>query len=113
MLDNSVTGQGPEGNRLEHAMGAKTESLDPPHNYVPWIVVDGEHDNETQQAAMDNLLALVCKLYKVGVLNKIQRIQFAKFSREQNQPNVRTRNISFLEAEQIISNCLTCKLYNF
>ena len=69
MIDNSVTGQGPEGNRLEHAMGAKTESLDPPHNYVPWIVVDGEHDNDIQQAAMDNLLALVCKLYKV-VLEK-------------------------------------------
>ena len=49
-------------------MGAKTESLDPPHNYVPWIVVDGEHNNELQQAAMDNLLALVCKLYKVVVL---------------------------------------------
>ena len=61
--------QGPEGNRLEHAMGAKTESLDPPHNYVPWIVVDGEHDNDIQEAAMDNLLALVCKLYKV-VLEK-------------------------------------------
>jgi len=56
--------KGPEGNRLAHAMGAKTESLDPPHNYVPWVVVDGEHNNEIQQAAMDNLLALVCKLYK-------------------------------------------------
>ena len=52
-------------------MGAKTESLDPPHNYVPWIVVDGEHNNELQQAAMDNLLALVCKLYKVVVLTSI------------------------------------------
>ena len=52
-------------------MGAKTESLDPPHNYVPWIVVDGEHDNEIQQAAMDNLLALVCKLYKVVVVKSL------------------------------------------
>ena len=67
----TVSAQGPEGNRLEHAMGAKTESLDPPHNYVPWIVVEGEHDNELQQAAMDNLLALVCKLYKVVVLTSI------------------------------------------
>ena len=52
-------------------MGAKTESLDPPHNYVPWIVVDGEHNNEIQQAAMDNLLALVCKLYKVVVVKSL------------------------------------------
>ena len=52
-------------------MGAKTESLDPPHNYVPWVVVDGEHNNEIQQAAMDNLLALVCKLYKVVVVKSL------------------------------------------
>ena len=24
-------------------MGVATEKLSPPHNYVPWIVVDGEH----------------------------------------------------------------------
>ena len=48
-------------------MGTKTESLDPPHNYVPWIVVDGQHDDEIQNAAMDNLVGLVCKLYKVTV----------------------------------------------
>ena len=73
--------QGPEGNRLEHAMGAKTESLDPPHNYVPWVVVDGEHSNEIQQAAMDNLLALVCKLYKVivVVVKSFVELNFHKF----------------------------------
>ena len=45
-------------------MGTKTESLDPPHNYVPWIVVDGQHDNEIQTAAMNDLVGLVCKLYE-------------------------------------------------
>ena len=29
--------KGAEGNKLEHAMGVKTESLDPAHNYVPWV----------------------------------------------------------------------------
>ena len=59
--------QGAEGNRLEHAMGAKTESLDPPHHYVPWIVVDGEHTDQIQNQAMDNLVGLVCSLYKVRI----------------------------------------------
>ena len=47
-------------------MGAKTESLDPPHQYVPWIVINGEHTNELQTEAQTNLVALVCKEYKVG-----------------------------------------------
>ena len=67
-------------------MGAKTESLDPPHNYVPWIVVDGEHDNETQQAAMDNLLALVCKLYKVGELKKYREYNLLNFPGNKTDP---------------------------
>jgi len=55
---------GKEGNKLEHAMGAKTEALDPPHNYVPWIVVNGEHTDQLQNAAQTNLVGLVCSLYK-------------------------------------------------
>ena len=46
-------------------MGARTESLDPPHNYVPWIVVDGKHTDELQEAAQTNLVGLVCSLYQV------------------------------------------------
>jgi len=56
--------QGSEGNQLEHDMGARTESLDPPHNYVPWIVVDGKHTDELQEAAQTNLVGLVCSLYQ-------------------------------------------------
>eukprot|EP00090_Calanus_glacialis_P005123 TRINITY_DN1393_c0_g1_i4.p1 TRINITY_DN1393_c0_g1~~TRINITY_DN1393_c0_g1_i4.p1 ORF type:complete len:242 (-),score=65.48 TRINITY_DN1393_c0_g1_i4:299-1024(-) len=55
---------GKEGNKLEHAMGAKTEALSPPHKYVPWIVINGEHTDELQNEAQTNLVALVCKLYK-------------------------------------------------
>ena len=46
-------------------MGAKTEALDPAHEYVPWIVVNGKHTDEIQTQAMTNLVALVCKLYEV------------------------------------------------
>ena len=42
---------GKEGNKLEHSMGVKTESLDPPHKYVPWVVVNGEHTDELQEKA--------------------------------------------------------------
>ena len=42
---------GKEGNKLEHSMGVKTESLDPPHEYVPWVVVNGDHTDELQEKA--------------------------------------------------------------
>ncbi len=40
--------QGKLGNILMHQMGKKTESLDPSHTYVPWIVVNGQHTEEIQ-----------------------------------------------------------------
>jgi len=55
---------GPEGNKLEHAMGAKTESLSPPHKYVPWVVVNGEHTDELQEKAQRDLVGLVCSMYQ-------------------------------------------------
>jgi len=56
--------QGAEGNSLEHEMGVKTESLSPSHTFVPWIVVNGQHDDKIQMRAMQDLLALVCDLYQ-------------------------------------------------
>ena len=38
--------QSSEGNALLHYMGVATEQLSPPHNYVPWIVVDGVHNEQ-------------------------------------------------------------------
>jgi interferon gamma-inducible protein 30 len=46
-----------------HKLAQKTASLNPPHNYVPWIVVNGKHTDEIQHAAQDDLLGLICKLY--------------------------------------------------
>ena len=56
--------KGPEGNELEYAMATKTKDLSPAHKYVPWIVVDGTHDDATQQAVQDSLLDFVCQHYK-------------------------------------------------
>eukprot|EP00088_Acartia_fossae_P022310 TRINITY_DN23550_c0_g1_i1.p1 TRINITY_DN23550_c0_g1~~TRINITY_DN23550_c0_g1_i1.p1 ORF type:complete len:230 (-),score=26.19 TRINITY_DN23550_c0_g1_i1:51-740(-) len=55
---------GLEGNLLEHAMGLATEQLEPKHTYVPWIVVNDVHNNDIQEAAMKDLIGLVCSLYK-------------------------------------------------
>ena len=51
---------GPQGNELEHANGVRTETLSPPHNYVPWVVLNGQHTDEIQKRAESDLLGLVC-----------------------------------------------------
>mmetsp|Transcript_2663 Transcript_2663/g.6231 ORF Transcript_2663/g.6231 Transcript_2663/m.6231 type:complete len:285 (+) Transcript_2663:165-1019(+) len=52
-----------EGNELEHEAALRTDSLDPPHKYVPHVVVDGEHTDEIQDAVTDSLLNYVCGAY--------------------------------------------------
>merc|ERR1712083_406317 len=49
---------GAEGNALMHAVANRTESLDPAHKYVPWIVVDGVHAEEVEQRQWLTSLAL-------------------------------------------------------
>ena len=44
--NKSFVVQSSEGNALLHYMGVATEQLSPPHNYVPWIVVDGVHNEQ-------------------------------------------------------------------
>ena len=52
-----------------HKIAQKTESLNPPHDYVPWIVIDGMHTEKLVDEAFKDLKGLVCKLYS-GVLPK-------------------------------------------
>jgi len=52
------------GNQLEHEMALLTEKLNPPHQYVPWITLNGVHTEEIQRAAQSNLLKLICDSYK-------------------------------------------------
>ena len=55
--------EGAEGNGLVHDYAVRTAKLDPPHTYVPWIVVGGRHDDDAQEAISDSLLKYVCDNY--------------------------------------------------
>lgn len=59
----SKCAHGSDGEKLMHEYAVKTGSLNPPHKYVPWIVINGEHTEELEQEAFDDLVGLVCKLY--------------------------------------------------
>ncbi|CAF4193246.1 unnamed protein product [Rotaria sp. Silwood2] len=52
------------GNQLQHMYAVQTESLQPPHKYVPWITVNGKHTEEMEHEAERNLIKLICKYYK-------------------------------------------------
>lgn len=53
-----------KGNQLQHEMAVKTKSLDPPHEYVPWITINGMHTEAIQEEASKDLLGLICRTYK-------------------------------------------------
>ena len=55
------------GNQLQHINAVKTEILQPPHKYVPWITVNGQHTEDMQEQAQQDLIKLICKTYKVFI----------------------------------------------
>jgi len=54
------------GNKLQHDNAVKTENLQPQHQYVPWVTVNGEHTEHIEQEAERDLVRLICKTYKVN-----------------------------------------------
>ncbi|XP_061797647.1 gamma-interferon-inducible lysosomal thiol reductase [Nerophis lumbriciformis] len=55
---------GDEGNQLMHQNALKTQALVPPHRFVPWVTVNGEHTDDLQRKATTSLFTLVCSMYK-------------------------------------------------
>ncbi|KFR04804.1 Gamma-interferon-inducible lysosomal thiol reductase, partial [Nipponia nippon] len=51
--------QGDAGAALMHRNAQLTAALDPPHQYVPWVVING-----LQAQAEASLLGLICRLYQ-------------------------------------------------
>merc|ERR1719503_88026 len=50
--------------KYEHALALKTDALSPSHQYVPWVVADGVHSDDINDAVYDSLLKYVCTNYK-------------------------------------------------
>lgn len=55
---------GPDGNEYMHEMAAATRSLNPPLNFVPWIVVNDVFSDAVQRQALDDLAGVICTFYK-------------------------------------------------
>ncbi|KAJ0020952.1 hypothetical protein Pint_32476 [Pistacia integerrima] len=54
------------GTELELKYAAETNSLEPPHQYVPWVVVDGQPLYEDYE----NFISYICKAYNGTALPK-------------------------------------------
>eukprot|EP00808_Paulinella_micropora_P028858 g32536.t1 len=50
-----------DGNKLMHSFAQKTNNLDPPHQFTPWVVLNGSPLTQTQLELP--LTAIVCKAY--------------------------------------------------
>ncbi|XP_041059644.1 gamma-interferon-inducible lysosomal thiol reductase-like [Carcharodon carcharias] len=60
-IENCVTGN--LGNKLMHQNAELTKALNPPHEYVPWILVNGKHTEDLEDEAVNSLFNLVCSMY--------------------------------------------------
>jgi len=59
-----VCANGDLGNSLVHAAAVVTEALIPAHQYVPWVVVDGEHNVASEGLILTNILSFICNNYQ-------------------------------------------------
>nr|CAD7450304.1 unnamed protein product [Timema bartmani] len=50
------------GDQLTVYNGNRTTSFSPKYAYVPWVAINGVHNNETKDTARKDLLATICKL---------------------------------------------------
>lgn len=65
------------GNSVQHQNAVETENLRPASEYVPWIVLNGQHSEKIQSAASTNLVKLVCQSYKVIFLLKFISFEYS------------------------------------
>ncbi|XP_017491966.1 PREDICTED: uncharacterized protein LOC108380108, partial [Rhagoletis zephyria] len=59
----SACANGPQGAKLIAANKAKTDALNPAHQYVPWILINGVHTEDLENKCLANLLGYLCKNY--------------------------------------------------
>jgi len=55
-----------QGAKLEHLAGLNQDALNPPLQFVPWIVINGTHTDSMQNSAENNLTRYLCDLQWVN-----------------------------------------------
>ncbi|XP_015923199.1 gamma-interferon-inducible lysosomal thiol reductase [Parasteatoda tepidariorum] len=53
------------GNNLLYQMGKKTDSLNPPHTFIPWITINGRGGQNLNDLANHNLMNVICEQLSV------------------------------------------------
>ncbi|GAV66567.1 GILT domain-containing protein [Cephalotus follicularis] len=72
------------GTKLELQYAAETNTLQPPHQYVPWVVVDGQPLYEDYE----NFVSYICKAYKgTAVLKACSELSLTNFQRGKAKPD--------------------------
>jgi len=83
--DIKTCAEGSEGNAIEHQMALKTDALNPPHKYTPWIAVNEKHTDFIQNMAQSNLVKYVCHIYagtKPAACKKFEEQEVQRCDRE-------------------------------
>ncbi|KNA08335.1 hypothetical protein SOVF_163510 [Spinacia oleracea] len=70
--------KGEYGKKLQLKYGALTAALEPPHQYVPWVVVDGEPLLEDYE----NFVSYICKAYQGTPPSACKKESFESVSRK-------------------------------
>eukprot|EP00123_Amoebidium_parasiticum_P013579 comp22040_c0_seq1/m.32006 comp22040_c0_seq1/g.32006 ORF comp22040_c0_seq1/g.32006 comp22040_c0_seq1/m.32006 type:complete len:230 (-) comp22040_c0_seq1:184-873(-) len=52
-----------KGKQIHQANADRTNALNPPHRWVPWLVINGDASEATQNAAMSDFVGFLCKTY--------------------------------------------------
>ena len=50
-----------EGNQFQHDIAVFTEGVNPPHNHVPWVIVDGKYDPQLEDTIINDMLGYLCE----------------------------------------------------
>jgi len=84
--------KGDEGMELMYKTGEVTHNLDPKLNWVPWVVLNGVHTDEIQDAAINDLTKLVCDTYS-GFKPDVCKTRFVKVNERSTFKKLISRNL--------------------
>lgn len=53
-----------EGDQLMYNYGVQTDNLEPPHQYVPWLLFDGNFNEDDNEKAGADFVRVICSKLK-------------------------------------------------